>query len=362
MWVFLSMGPLNKRILGFETLKTTRQNTFTSLSWLRQMDKIAHNAIFPHLFHETILDLIYPTNGDISMTLFSQKMDSLALPLRLNAANEISFAHEQRHPAQMFSYPTVKLYFIIQHKIRSESFNFHPPPVILLVLLSQNIHDTLQRSATHTYLRAHRFSCTVPKKLECRKQRCAHLTERCRISVRDLLMLLAILISSFSSESVYWASWSRLRAQSARLASSSACTACGKDKAKRVRRNTAGRLTAWKKNCASLRAVAPKWHDLSRWVRQLAERKTKRRTDFQQCSSAPLMISISFAVFTALWPYVANECRVTTMQEEGGREVWSGEGGAGGGGGGVEWETERYGKVGVREEGSGPRSQNKHAD
>lgn len=113
------------------------------------MDKIAHNAIF--LFHETIQDLIFPTNGDISMALFSQKMDSLALPLRLNAGNEISFAHEQCQPAEMFFYPTVKLSFIIQHKIHSESFNFHPPSVILLVLLSHNIHNTLQRSAAHTY-------------------------------------------------------------------------------------------------------------------------------------------------------------------------------------------------------------------
>lgn len=64
----------------------------------------------------------------------------------------------------------------------------------------------------------------------------AHLTERCRISVRDLLMLLAILMSSFSSESVYWASWSRLRAQADRLASSSACTACeGGREAREVR-------------------------------------------------------------------------------------------------------------------------------
>lgn len=70
--------------------------------------------------------------------------------------------------------------------------------------------------------------------LECikrkRKARLAHLTERCRISVRDLLMLLAILMSSFSSESVYWASWSKLRAQSDRLAFSSACTACERKK------------------------------------------------------------------------------------------------------------------------------------
>lgn len=63
---------------------------------------------------------------------------------------------------------------------------------------------------------------------ESRRRRFAHLTERCRISVRDLLMLLDILISSFSSESVYWASWSRLRNQSARLAFSSVCTVYGK--------------------------------------------------------------------------------------------------------------------------------------
>ena len=30
------------------------------------------------------------------------------------------------------------------------------------------------------------------------------------------------------------------------------------------------------------------------------------------------MISVSFAMFTAVWQYVANECRVATMHEEGG--------------------------------------------
>lgn len=64
--------------------------------------------------------------------------------------------------------------------------------------------------------------------------------------------------------------------------------------------------------------------------------KNQRRTDLHWYSSAPLMISISFGMFTAVWQYVANECRVATMQEEGGfrgdREIQ---------------------KVGVREEGSG---------
>lgn len=32
------------------------------------------------------------------------------------------------------------------------------------------------------------------------------------------------------------------------------------------------------------------------------------------------MISVSFGMFTALWQNVANECRVATMQEEGGEE------------------------------------------
>lgn len=49
-----------------------------------------------------------------------------------------------------------------------------------------------------------------------------------------------------------------------------------------------------------------------------------------------LMTSISFGMFTAAWPYVANECRVATRQEEG-----------------VKREREIQ-KVGVREEGSGP--------
>lgn len=31
------------------------------------------------------------------------------------------------------------------------------------------------------------------------------------------------------------------------------------------------------------------------------------------------MISVSFGMFTALWQNVANECRVATMQEEGGK-------------------------------------------
>lgn len=44
-----------------------------------------------------------------------------------------------------------------------------------------------------------------------------HLTDRCSISVRDLLMLLAILISSFSRESVYWSNCSRLRPHSVLL-------------------------------------------------------------------------------------------------------------------------------------------------
>lgn len=49
-----------------------------------------------------------------------------------------------------------------------------------------------------------------------------------------------------------------------------------------------------------------------------------------------LMTSISFGMFTAAWQYVANECRVATMQEEG-----------------VKREREIQ-KVGVREEGSRP--------
>lgn len=55
------------------------------------------------------------------------------------------------------------------------------------------------------------------------------------------------------------------------------------------------------------------------------------------------MISVSFAMFTAVWQYVANECRVATMQEEGGKR---------------ERESDReIQKVRVREEGSGLCSQ-----
>lgn len=31
------------------------------------------------------------------------------------------------------------------------------------------------------------------------------------------------------------------------------------------------------------------------------------------------MIAVSFGMFTAVWLYVTNECRVETMQEEGGK-------------------------------------------
>lgn len=47
------------------------------------------------------------------------------------------------------------------------------------------------------------------------------------------------------------------------------------------------------------------------------------------------MISVSFGMFTAVWQYVANECRVATMQEEGRKR------------------DREIQKVGVREEGSG---------
>lgn len=53
-------------------------------------------------------------------------------------------------------------------------------------------------------------------------------------------------------------------------------------------------------------------------------------------SSALLMISISFGMFSTVWQYVANECRVATMQKEGGRE-----------------KEREIQKVGVREEESG---------
>lgn len=147
-------------------------------------------------------------------------------PLGFNSTNEITVAHKQLHLKEIFSYLTVKLSLISQHKIHCKSIRFHLPHISCQILKQ---HHSLQRSAAHTFLTAHWFSHTLPHMhRERRQQRFAHLTERCRISVRDLLMLLAILISSFSSESVYWASWSRLKAQSALLASRSACTVCGK--------------------------------------------------------------------------------------------------------------------------------------
>lgn len=103
--------------------------------------------------------------------------------------------------------------------IYSAYFDFHPRMTFLFSTTLRKHPPTVR---THTRVTPFRFRTHSHSGWP----RFAHLTERCRISVRDLLMLLAILISSFSSESVYWASWSRLRAQSARLASSSACTVC----------------------------------------------------------------------------------------------------------------------------------------
>lgn len=78
----------------------------------------------------------------------------------------------------------------------------------------------------HSLPKHHQIPLHSEAKSQCRLE-CTYLTERWRISVRDRLMLPAILISSFSNESVYWASWSKPTAQSALLASSSACTVCG---------------------------------------------------------------------------------------------------------------------------------------
>lgn len=72
------------------------------------------------------------------------------------------------------------------------------------------------------------------------------------------------------------------------------------------------------------------------------ELKKEQRTELHWYSSAPLMISLSFGMFTAVRQYVANECRVATMQEE--------EEGVGVGGG---YGHREILKVGVREEGSG---------
>ena len=117
------------------------------------------------------------------------------------------------------SYLIVELSLTSQHEIHC-----HPPLVLLFHLPLLSNPQTL----TSAFSSSHISACPLILTSTERQQSFAHLTERCRISVRDLLMLLAILISSFSSESVYWASWSRLRAQSALFASSSACTVCGK--------------------------------------------------------------------------------------------------------------------------------------
>lgn len=135
-------------------------------------------------------------------------------------------------------------------------------------LLSYHSHHSLHHSAAHTFLTAHWFSHSQPHMgVQRTDNKFAHLTERCRISVRDLLMLLAILTSSFSSESVYWASWSRLRAQSARLVSSSACTVYGKT---RPRGQPLARVKGCRQphgpnSCVSFtppKALAPIWHTI----------------------------------------------------------------------------------------------------
>lgn len=53
-----------------------------------------------------------------------------------------------------------------------------------------------------------------------------YLTDRCRISVRERRMLLAIFRSSLSRESVYWSICSRLRVQSLLLCSSCTSRPC----------------------------------------------------------------------------------------------------------------------------------------
>lgn len=126
-------------------------------------------------------------------------------------------------------------------------------------------------------------------------------------------MLLDILMSSFSNESVYWASWSRLRAQSDRLASSSACTACeGEQEAREV--SVSRRLAHDPKSKKKGKKKGKKggfWHlrELSHLTDTILPgepeirdgKKQKTVSDLHQHVLAPLMISISFAVFTPLW-------------------------------------------------------------
>lgn len=167
----------------------------------------------------------------LSLMFSPRTFASLAL---FNSTNEITATQEQLWLKRNVFLPYSQVLNSPAQDTLCTSILFHLSLVFLRhhpLLSYQTLkpHHSLQRSAPHTFLTAKWFSHTpLHMHEQCRQRGFAYLTERCRISVRDLLMLLAILISSFSSESVYWASWSRLRAQSALLASSSACTVCGK--------------------------------------------------------------------------------------------------------------------------------------
>lgn len=225
---------------------------------------------------------------------------------RFNSSNEITVVKEQLYPDRIvlpYSQKLLQVYYFPSSSGISLSLRSHT------ALSSQRL--------THFHTESHTLEC---------RWRFSHLTVRCRISVRDLLMLLAILISSFSSESLYWVSWSRLRAQSPRFASSSACA------------------VYWKimPMCQPLEPLnvyvsfkAPKPPN---WYTNITFQVIQKRTSggLTHTSTSLLTTSISFGMFTAGWQYVANECRVATM-EEGERE-------------------REMQKVEVREEGSGLRS------
>lgn len=120
-------------------------------------------------------------------------------------------------------------------------------------------------------------------------------------------MLPAILISSFSSESVYWASWSRLWAQSARLASSSSCTVC-------LRTRPRGQSLVAQTAVPLQRSVFLFWLKIKKKKKRFQTSKLRREPVKRATGATPLMTSISFGMFTAVWHYVANGCRAATMR------------------------------------------------
>lgn len=109
----------------------------------------------------------------------------------------------------------------MRSQLQSDLADYSTPCSHILISLLSNRSLNTFLTHTHTCVSTHLFFLTHTDSGDADSHDLpTYLAERCRISVRDLLVLPAILISSFSSESAYWASWSRLWAQSARLASS----------------------------------------------------------------------------------------------------------------------------------------------